>query len=532
MSNTLTVVRLLAVPLENDYKHTFYFNDVNKQSQYFISRTVKVIENCSYQRKEKMIRFPACIDSIINCNYVMYKNPAHSSKWYYAFITKMEYKNDEMTEIYIETDVMQTWLRNRDYTIKTSFIEREHVDSDVAGEHTVPEGLDTGEYISNAKITNEDLQTLSLVIGCTLDINSYTNQADDWNATKEFKPTYGTIYNGLYSGLKYFVITPDKLKEVMTHIAYEGQEEAVQTVFYAPTNMLELGTAGKYATPINGTLHVKNKGWQICTKPDKIDGYTPRNKKLLTAPFQYLLIDNGGGGACEYMYEKFDDDTIQFNIYSAITTGMSVRAVPLSYNGALLNDSEGINLSKYATCSWVSDAYTSWLTQSAVNVGLTTAGSIIGTVGAVTLAPATGGGSLALAGAIAGGALSVGASLANANDRLSIPPQVHGNTNSGDVATAKGDVTFRAYKMSIRKEYAKIIDGYFDMFGYKVNRVGVPSYAHRNAYWFTKTIDVNIDGNMPQEDLQKIKNCFNNGITFWDNPANIGDYSQDNYCTG
>ena len=532
MSNMLTEVRLLAVPLENDYRHTFYFANVNAQSAYFTGLANKKATECSYQRKDKMIRFPACIDDIIKYNYVMYKNNAHSSKWYYAFITKMEYKNDEMTEIFIETDVLQTWLRGVDYNVKTSFIEREHVDDDTIGKHTVAEGIDTGEFICNGKITNSDLQDKILVMGCTLDINNYTNQAGDWNMTKEFAPDYGANYNGLFSGLKYFAITPAQLRTIMKHIAYEGQEEAVHTLFYAPKNFIEIGNAGTYATEINATDNIKNVEWQCCPKPTTLDGYAPRNKKLLTAPFQYLLVDNGGGASVEYMYEKFNDNSVVFNIYSVLTTGMSIRAIPRNYNGALLNESEGINLSKFATCSWVSDAYTSWLTQSAVNVGLSTAGAVATTIGSIALAGATGGGSLVVGASVAGGVASVGASLMSANDRLSTPPQLHGNTNSGDVATAKGDVTFRAYQMSIKAEFAKIIDGYFNMFGYKTNRVGVPSVAHRENYWYTKTIDVNIDGNVPQEDLQKIKNCYNNGVTFWNTPANIGDYSVSNLCYG
>lgn len=528
----LTKVRLLAVPLENDYKHTYYFAHAEGQTAYFLSQPAMTVENCSYQRKDNVIRFPALIDNIIMYNYVMYQNLAHSSKWYYAFITKMEYKNDEMTEIYIETDVLQTWLINKDYVVMPSFIEREHVDSDRIGEHTVAEGLDTGEYICNGKITYEDLQEKSLVMGCTLDINSYTNQAGDWNMTKEFAPDYGSNYNGLFSGLKYFAITPTQLRTIMKHIAYEGQEEAVHSLFYAPSKFITVNAGGTYASEITTSDSIKNVEWSCCSKPTTLDGYTPRNNKLLTAPFQYLMIDNGGGASVEYMYEKFNDDAVRFNIYSVLTAGMSIRAVPRNYNGVLLNDSEGINLSKYATCSWVSDAYTSWLTQSAVNVGLSTAGAIASTVGAMALAPSTGGGSLLVKASIAGGVLGVGASLSSANERVSTPPQLHGNTNAGDVATAKGDITFRAYKMSIKAEFARIIDGYFDAYGYKVNRFGRPSVAHRENYWYTKTIDVNIDGKLPVEDLQKIKQCFNNGITFWYNPSNIGDYSVSNTCTG
>ena len=52
-----------------------------------------------------------------------------------------------MSYVEIETDVWQSWMF--DITFKNSFIEREHVNDDTFGLHTVPEGLDTGEYIIN-----------------------------------------------------------------------------------------------------------------------------------------------------------------------------------------------------------------------------------------------------------------------------------------------------------------------------------------------------------------------------------------------
>jgi hypothetical protein len=78
--------------------------------------------------------------------------------------------------------------------------------------------------------------------------------------------------------------------------------------------------------------------------------------------------------------------------------------------------------------------------------------------------------------------------------------------------------------MSIKSEYAKIIDNYFDMFGYKVCRVKEPNTNHRAKYWYTKTIDANIDGGVPGKDLQKIKEAYNNGITFWRYEGSIGIY--------
>lgn len=526
MANTITEVRLLAVPLENDYMHTLYFDNVGAQTSYFQEKTVKTSLDFSYQRKDNIIRYPAHIDDLLICNYVMYKNSAYSSKYFYAFITKMEYINDGRTDIYIETDVIQTWLF--DYTVQPSFIEREHVNDDTIGLHTVPEGLETGEYICNARYTNTNLQNKTIIMGCTLDVNNYANQPGDWNLTKEFAPDYGSNYNGLFSGLKYFAVTPAQIKTIMKYIAYEGQEDAVVSLFYAPTELINIGSAGTYATEINSSDSVNSLTWDCCDKPTKLNGYTPSNNKLLTAPYVYLMVDNGGGTAVEYFFEKFSTDDIKFTIYSVLTSGMSIRAVPLNYNGVGYNDAEGINLSKYATCSWNTDAYTSWLTQSAVNVGLSTVGTIAGTVGALSLAPVTGGASIAAGASVVSGAVGIASTLASANERMSTPPQLHGNTNTGDVATARGDVTFKAYSMSIKKEFAQIIDGYFNMFGYKVNTVKYPNKNHRQNYWYTKCIDASITGKIPMDDLRKIKACYNNGITFWKNPDNIRNYSAPN----
>ena len=115
MSNMLTEVHLLNVPLENDYKHTLFFETKAGQESYFLSKQVKYVGECTYLRKDNVIRYPDLIDRLSGCNYVMYKNGWHSSKWYYAFITKMEYKNDEMTEIYvIASDFSWTYIKTHE----------------------------------------------------------------------------------------------------------------------------------------------------------------------------------------------------------------------------------------------------------------------------------------------------------------------------------------------------------------------------------------------------------------------------------
>lgn len=99
----------------------------------------------------------------------MYKNPDYKDKYYYAYITDLKYINDKMTEIYIKTDVFQTW--QFDFIYKECFVEREHVNDDTIGKHTIPEGLETGEYICNSHIKDSTMDSYSgdlcFIMACT-----------------------------------------------------------------------------------------------------------------------------------------------------------------------------------------------------------------------------------------------------------------------------------------------------------------------------------------------------------------------------
>lgn len=521
----ITEVYLLNVPLENDYKNTLYFTDVSSQNEFFKSKKVHSFTDFSYQRKDNIIRIPKHIDDLWNCNYVMYQNKKYSNKWFYCFINDMEYINDGTTQIKIETDVIQTWLF--DYTLKESFVEREHVSDDAIGLHTIPEGLELGDYVVNSVTKKESLKYKGYLIGSTIDLSQSTIDKDTDNVG-------GAVYNGVFSGVKYYYFgTTDDIVKKLKAVAKAGKSDAIVSIFCVPTTLIDGGGSGA----IEEGVSVKSQDWDYAimggtsdvapNKPSSLNGYTPRNNKLRCFPYQYLYASNNSGGSAIYHYELFSTDKTDFKIYSAVTPGMSVKLVPKNYNNVAENIDNGLNLGKFPTCSWSNDAYTNWLTQNAVNIGLSVASSTLTIVGGVAMA-ATGGGAVMGASAITSGALGVASSLGQIYEHSLIPPQAEGNINSGDVTFSSGNLTFTLYQMSIKQEYAKIIDKYFDMYGYKVNMVKVPNKAHRSRYWFTKTIDVNIDGAIPNNDMNKIKECYNRGITFWRNVNEIQNYSLSN----
>ena len=99
--------------------------------------------------------------------------------------------------------------------------------------------------------------------------------------------------------------------------------------------------------------------------------------------------------------------------------------------------------------------------------------------------------------------------------------------------------TFTFYTKELDTEHAKIIDNYFTMFGYKLNRVQKPNLCTRPAFTYIKTVGCNITGidtngnlltgaNFCTEDRVKINTIFDRGITFWVDGDRIADYSQDN----
>lgn len=153
-----TNIRLLKCPLTLDNKNQITF--VNKQAQYnyFSSLDYKEMTDTSYHRKDNAIRYNGLFDDLIEYNYCMYQNENYSNKWFYAFITGMEYVNNSMTLVHIATDVFQTWQFDLDF--KESFIEREMcaVSEDIPGNNLLPESLETGEYIVGGTAEFDNLE--------------------------------------------------------------------------------------------------------------------------------------------------------------------------------------------------------------------------------------------------------------------------------------------------------------------------------------------------------------------------------------
>lgn len=559
-----TDVYLLKVPLEIDEINQLTFANAEAQYNYFYSAFKLEVDNFTYQRKDGTIRFSANFDEVIQYNYVMYRNEAYSNKWFYAFITSVEYVNDNLTNITIKTDPWQTW--QFDITLKSCLVDREHVNDDTPGKHTLPEELELGEMITNGEVRNfggvgGTGQSNYRVVA---EVSQVENEGE--SATMTYAWSSGSHdttpkLNNIDRGTTPLVLPRGQSSSQVTSLYdFAGLGDSIVNIYMIPeeligtTNQLTItvtrGSTTKTVTfevpyAKDGTYDI---GTSTFTRPSTLDNYVPKNKKLLTYPYCYFNISNNAGASVPFRYEDFTD-TVSFKVEGTFGVSGSTKAIPQNY--LRIDSSENaldysINGPKYPVCSWKSDSYTNWLTQNAVNLSTEfnmavrgAATNILGSTVRGGIAGSFAGGMGAVPGALVGaGAGIFGSSIDLINMARSqhlaktqanmVPDQVKGNLSAGDFVWAKYRSPFTYLPMCIKREYAECLDEYLSQFGYKCNRVKVPNITGRRTWNYVKTVGCYIQGNIPQDDMQEIKNMFDHGVTFWHDPLQFGNYGANN----
>lgn len=534
-------IYLLKCPLEMDSLHQIDFANTTAQQNYFQSLPKVLMDNATYMRKDGRLYFEGSFDTYLPYNYCMYRNNGYSTKWFYAYVSDIRFESNNSCSCQLKTDVYQTWMF--DMVVHKSFVERTHVarSDDVIGRYTMPEGLETGEYTSYLHyVDNVSGQADSVILASTV---------DPFRSQSGSIVRYSDVYNGLISGCGYYKWGRNEINALTTTIdrlASLGQSDAIVCLFMYPSAWApyynydpdDPNTDTRVAptlTPLSYDYGVQ----RITT----LDGYTPKNNKLLTYPYCYILASNGIGNTNIYKQEVWDVDNDPthdgtggtYNTYnkmimrrwSVLCPGGSVRVAPIGYNGAGINVDEGFSLGKFPQLSWSVDLYTNWEVQNGVNIfGSTLTATESGLLGSAIQGIV--GGITGDADNIAGGLRGIYGTMQEQYRHSLIPPTVGGNINSGDVSAITGLMAFQYHKMGIKSEFAQSIDNYFEMFGYKVNKLMTINTNTRSKWNYIKTIEANITGDIPENDVLELKNLYNNGFTIWHDPAHYLDYSQNN----
>lgn len=310
-----------------------------------------------------------------------------------------------------------------------------------------------------------------------------------------------------------------------------------------------------------------------------VEDYVPKNNKLYTYPYNYMVFESPDGSSTTLRFEDFKDHTYHdFISYMSVFPMAESMCAPMGYETITetYNLQNALFSKAYPTCGVASDAYQAWLAQNQFSVSLTEA--IIESADTITnsqtepdyreitdnmkwydkLATAVDNASKyienfgrstygALTSAISKSNERVGAggtalqvfAISKAPETVyknllavaahkAVPDTIVTKSNAPALLTYMNMLSYRIYYMKIRPEYARMIDNYFSCYGYATKVVKRPNIRSRTQWNYIKTVGCTISGNVPGDVEQAICARYDGGLTFWHNPLNIYRYDLDN----
>lgn len=522
-----TVTFYSDVPLKPPHSganDTFYFESVNAQKTYFATRAKFTISGNSYQNIYKGV-FRAKVTETMwsqyglnKMNYMSFVNENFENKTYYAFITSINVIANGTLEVNYRIDNIQTWWE--EFKRQQCYVERCHANLDTAGYNIQPEPCDPGTLKVVQTVSKEWEQKSAtdgkfvMLIATGYDPESTDNQ---WVTS---------ISAGMPTAVKYIPfsinildkkitradgVSTSTLSDWITKITGEAKWDAVISATVIPWELYETG------------VRAPSIEWkpEVTMQSGELDGYTPRNKKLYTAPYNVLELKNGLGTSITLRSEFFTDNTENdqsFYIYYVTNPTMTAYCVPAFYNGELFSYDNMLTMSSWPSASIATDAFKAYVAQNTGNFVATEAGVIGGAVTNLVTNP--------LAGIVnlLGNAINTAGTFYDVHNK---PPVISGSQGDG-CALIQGIQHFYVEHKCVRNEYARKIDSFFQMFGYAQNQVMTPPIHNRKKWTYVKTAGCIITGNIPAEANADIASIFDSGVRFWADTVKFGQFDQDN----
>lgn len=584
----MTDVHFLSnAPVDYQMNNVLWLASEQAEVDYFLTKSKFHFDNCRAVNNDGdpwEITVPltdgVTLDDYYNCNYLMWRNPQFSGKWFFAYIGTPRPASAGAVTVPFQIDYWQTWHWSCEFP--ATMVRRETVKDDTIGANLIEENVETGEFvISNADTGDEaytgvgtDIIKLSGwdTTPCVLIVYTYkpsettaeTNPGTYIiNAVKDavgsftyqlgnIAPSFagGRFQQGIYQACDYIAFELDTTDQDALNAAVQAinlyMQNLVDGVLIQGVQILRM--IPKFMAPATGVQPINSayprvNGIVGKGSPSAFGTYVPNNNKLYTQQFNYLVIDNGAGSQMEMGYEYFKGDptdniaahTPTFRLYSQLSNSPACRLIPYSYKGPVGKENPlySCELNTYPQCSYSYNEMRAdyFANQNSYGVqGVRNATNLALGVGNGVLSIATGfGTSGALSGIaqIANTALDAADTIAKQKDRARIPNEVVGLSDS-NIQFAIGRMTFTEYRMQVQMYYAKIIDNYFTAYGYAINDIKKPELNTRTRFNFIWTQGANVLGDLPTEAKTVINQQMDAGLRIWHDPSAWMDYSVKN----
>ena len=570
---TGTIILCANIPFSNTYEHTIDFNSAEEQYNFFFSRKARSFEKYTYLKKD-VVQVGANFDDLKAVNYVMYKS-RNDSRQRYGFVTNKRYINPNLTELTIEEDVLQTYMF--DYTLEKSFVERMHVDRWDLNYKPVftytDEGLSYGdEYVTEkaykiAKEENdvlwfmvlmsasEDIQDTPVLPSSLNDIPTpffyYLVPHKKGNAKFTFSCNGKTVSNmSAFMSLMCDSAVGKAVREIslIPYLPFNMEVSASGEITLGNglavsfenitakdswvQNIIETFTGNDdyvfHAMQINASkctfditktlcLFSWDEGLTVPTKEDfqsfkdnPLQEFDKKfESKLLMYPYRYNLLNNWRGGNM-VVKNEYLPNIVQVKFTKAFAFNNPSRYWIDGYKSDIKGRNASITDDQSLQLPIISDAYYTYLLENRNQLNA----NLLGSISNIAMGAIAGGAVGAVASGVASTASNIMGQLAKEKDLKKTPDSI---INANDCSLAIGDdnVYLTFYRYRVNDDNMERLAGYFHMYGYKVMKLTTPKTKTRSRFNYIKTIGCNITANIDYDDILKLKNIFDRGVTFW-----------------
>jgi hypothetical protein len=350
-------IKLCSTPLTSDNNHQIHFENVAEQTNYFLNTVKHTFTNCTFVKKDNVLRVPANIENLYDCNYVMYKNAQFTNKYFYAFIKNMKWLNDSTTAIELEVDPWQSWLFWLDLSYQ-SFIERQHPVVDEI--NTLADTPAHGQLIES-KYIDMDFSGAYFVF-CSSDITQ-----DGTTQSVPYAFTIGS-YNIPCWCLYFDESEAQKMSTVLQMISNHGYADRILSAVYIPfisnksniqlTTIVRSSQQNDLGSDIRIATGFTNGLQDMAGQLDFDFSFAVEKKKALTYPYAKIVLqDSATGQSIELAPEKFAGNIASFQISGTISETPTYTIVPKNYCGQALSYANALKVKCSTTLPTVNAQY-------------------------------------------------------------------------------------------------------------------------------------------------------------------------------
>lgn len=540
-----TTLYVGVVPWNSDLKNVQSYNSRAEQISTIQGLLSHKYEQINIIRRDSDLILKGVNEDLTQCNYLMYQNSDISNKWYFAFIDNVQYNSLNSVIISHTIDVWQTY--QFDITYYKNLILRSHVakSADTVGRWLAPEPINVApEFERKHNVFNN----LSWVPQYVLHSTSVFN-----NSTKKYEYKGNGTGATLSAEYGIFVDDDDDVQTVVKNYGKLSAAEALksndddeysnwiadlltgQTIdkavkLISTTSISQLQDhrnelIGLYAIPAwvhdgtnkYATNNIKKKEVTVELPTTTLAcGYAPRNKKMLSSLCKAYLFYNENGFKLPLKPELFTSGSPSF----------TVKSTELSTNGFILQiGSYADYTAKTNKISYRCENRLGYDSNTGLDKVLNTLTSAVGVVNAVGSVA-----SQAFAGNV-GGAVqgAVGAVQQSINMIDALGQRGVSTGASGDIMSITENRAMPVFAdVSPTEAQCRYIDDYLDVYGYAINEIGkISTYMKNRSNWnYIQVANCNIKVSAPNDDVNKLKQMFESGVTIWH--KNFGDYDQAN----